>query len=171
MSEHQAGPPPAEPRPPEGEATVVWYHEPPRPKRFGFLDKRMLLIGLAVVVVLGTLTTAIVLWPRTTGAVGGAPATSSAPSDNPSTGSSAPLEPESSSPVITPSIPVAPDFAAARAGVQPSLVRVLASTCQGAGVATGFWIDDTTVLTSYQAVATPGGNPRCSPPTRSTASR
>lgn len=46
-----------------------------------------------------------------------------------------------------------PDFRGVAAAVAPSVVRVLASTCQGTGIGSAFWISDTTLVTSLRVVS------------------
>lgn len=117
-----------EPPPDDGDVTIVWHTTPAKVSRFAVLTRKPVLIALAAVVVVVGLIVGFVLLPRTRPAADGQPATAGSPSDP------APTVPATSAPGSTPT--PAP-----------------ASTCRGAGIGTGFWVDQTTVLTSYPAVA------------------
>ena len=116
--------------------------------------------ALAVAIVGGVVV--VLVWPdrrdgtaATSSPMGGATAwTLGPPTSLPTAdGQSGGPGPTFSIPPGTSTASVPPDFAAAVERVRPSVVRVVASTCQGTGVGTGFWVDPRTVATSYQSVA------------------
>nr|WP_239579419.1 serine protease [Microlunatus panaciterrae] len=79
------------------------------------------------------------------------------PSQNPTAsadGSASPTADKSSPAAPASSLtPAPPDFPAVFALVRSGVVRVLASTCDGTGVGTGFLVGDRTVVTSLQSVS------------------
>ena len=121
---------------------------------FSRVHKVPVFVALGVLAV-AVIVTAVALVVRSMdGSTSGEPSGSvSNPRATPSepTGTSTAPTPSVSTIVIPPNGP--PDFSRAVRAIRPSLVRVVASTCQGTGVGTGFWIDDRTVMTSYQSVA------------------
>jgi serine protease Do len=147
------------PSPRPDEVQIVWRPSaPPSSPKIGLLDPQrrpVLIILAASVVVVAVVIAAILVFGdqgstgRATGSSNPGTSTGTLPGLSVTPTADSTLTPPSPSPTPTPHIDLSGPIAAASA----SVVRVVASTCQGTGVGTGFWIDAQTVVTSYQSVA------------------
>ncbi len=137
------------------EVSVSWVDQPPPGRPPG--NRRPLLIAAAAVVVVGAVVTGIVV---TRDAGTGSSTGPAGPTTGPRAGVTGPtillptdLPTSPATTTTTPPTTGRPDFGPAARTAARAVVRVFASTCQGTGVGSGFWIDDSTVITSYPSVA------------------
>lgn len=135
-----------------GQLQVVWHQEPSPAKGTGGPKRPLIIAGVAALIV-AAVVGATVLTNRSpdasTGTADRGAANGSGPRvDVPSAGSAG----EASA---TPTIPLKsapPDFSTGLATTSPMVVRVLATTCRGTGVGTGFRLANQLVLTSYSSI-------------------